>query len=89
MIDREQMQKYIPKAIETLNAQGGEGLALAENPTVLEGNPPFPRLIILKFASREAAMAWYESPEYQEILPLRHNATRGFALLVDGLDAAS
>jgi uncharacterized protein (DUF1330 family) len=29
-------------------------------------------------------MAWYNSPAYQEVLPLRLAATEGFAVLVDG-----
>jgi uncharacterized protein (DUF1330 family) len=29
-------------------------------------------------------MAWYNSPAYQEVLPLRLAATEGFGVLVDG-----
>jgi uncharacterized protein (DUF1330 family) len=83
--DPAQMQQYIPKAIETLTAHGAEILVAAEGATVLEGSPPFPRTIILKFASREAAVAWYESPEYRKAMPLRLQATQGYMLLVDGL----
>jgi len=86
--DPTQMQQYLPKAVETLTAHGADILAVSEGATVLEGSPPFPRTIILKFASREAAMAWYESPEYREALPLRLQATQGYVVLVDGLDVA-
>lgn len=82
------IQQYIPKAVETLTAHGAEILVVSEGATVLEGSPPFPRTIILKFASREAAMAWYESPEYREALPLRLQSTQGYTVLVDGLDSA-
>ncbi len=37
-----------------------------------------------RFDSRDAAMAWYNSPAYQEVLPLRLAATEGFGMLVDG-----
>lgn len=87
--DPAKMQQYLPKAVETLAAHGAEILAMAEQATVLEGRPPFPRTIILKFASREAAMAWYESPEYRKALPLRLQATEGNTVLVDGLDTAA
>jgi uncharacterized protein (DUF1330 family) len=87
--DQAQMQQYVPKAIETLTAHGAEILVVADGATVLEGSPPFPRTIILKFASREAAKAWYESPEYRKDLPLRLQATQGYAVLVDGLDATA
>jgi len=29
-------------------------------------------------------MAWYNSPEYQAVCPLRLEATEGFAVVVDG-----
>lgn len=87
--DPAQMEQYVPKATETLMAHGAEILVVAEETTVLEGKPSFPRMIILKFASREAARAWYESPEYQKALPLRLEATQGYAVLVDGLDATA
>ena len=87
--DPAQMQQYVPKAVETLVAHGAEMLVIAEESTVLEGSTPFPRTIIFKFASREAAMAWYESPEYRKALPLRLQATQGFTVLVEGLDATA
>jgi hypothetical protein len=58
------------------------------NPTVLEGTAPWPRTVVFKFPSRDAAMAWCNSASYQqEALPLRISATKGFTLLVDGLDS--
>ena len=83
------MQQYVPKAIETLTAHGAEILVVSDEATVLEGSPPFPRTIILKFPSREVAKLWYDSPEYREALPLRLQASQGFLVLVDGLDAAA
>ena len=83
------MQQYVPTAIETLTAHGAEILVVADGATVLEGSPPFPRTIILKFASREAAKAWYESADYQKVLPLRLQGTQGYAVLLDGLDATA
>jgi uncharacterized protein (DUF1330 family) len=82
------MQKYLPTAVDTLAACGAEILVVTDDSTVLEGHPPFPRTIILKFASREAAKLWYESAKYREVLPLRLKATKGYAILVNGLDMA-
>jgi len=84
--DPTEMQRYIPKAVDTLTAHGAEILVVADSSTVLEGRPAFPRTIILKFASREAAQSWYDSADYQQVLPLRLQATEGYAVLVDGLD---
>jgi uncharacterized protein (DUF1330 family) len=80
----EKMQEYIPKALETLAPYHPEVLVLDENSQVIEGNTHWPRTIVIKFESRDAAMAWYNSPAYQEVLPLRLAATEGFGVLVDG-----
>ncbi len=45
----------------------------------------YPRTVILEFPSREAFRAWYDSPEYQEILPLRLDSTPGTLIAVNGL----
>jgi uncharacterized protein (DUF1330 family) len=39
----------------------------------------------MEFPTREAAMAWYESDEYQAVIGKRLNSTKGFLVLVDGL----
>jgi len=42
-----------------------------------------PRTVILKFPSREDAMGWYNSPEYQAIRSERLEATEGFAVICE------
>jgi uncharacterized protein (DUF1330 family) len=79
----EKMQAYISKVIETLAPYHPEVLVLDENSQVVEGNAPGPRTVVFKFDSRDAAMAWYNSPAYREVLPLRLAATEGFCVLVD------
>lgn len=80
----EKMQEYIPKALETLEPYHPEVLVLDERSQVVEGNTQWPRTIVIKFDSRDAALAWYNSPAYQEALPLRLAPTEGFGVLVDG-----
>jgi len=53
---------------------------------VLEGEWPHERTVILEFPSREKAEAWYHSPAYQKILPLRLNAAHSQFIVVDGVD---
>jgi len=84
--DPEKMKAYFPLAVETLASHGAKILAVADETPVLEGNPPFPRTIILKFDSSEAAKGWHESSEYRQALQLRLQATNGYAVLVDGLE---
>jgi uncharacterized protein (DUF1330 family) len=42
--------------------------------------------VIVEFASREAARAWYESPEYQAVVGKRLAATQGFAVISQSLN---
>lgn len=52
---------------------------------VIEGDPGIARLIILEFPSVEAAHRFYDSPEYQEILPGRLNSATSTLFVVAGL----
>ena len=82
--DAEKMQEYIPKALETMAPYKPEVLVFDENSEVIEGSTNLPRTIVVRFRSRDDAMAWYNSPEYAAVRPLRLAATEGFAVVVDG-----
>jgi uncharacterized protein (DUF1330 family) len=84
ILNAEKIQEYLPKALDTLAPYHPEILIFDENSKVVEGTMHCPRTIVIKFDSRDAAMAWYNSPAYQEVLPLRLAATEGFGVLVDG-----
>ncbi len=72
--DGEGMAKYREAVIPQLTETGCEFLVINDDAEVIEGSPA-PTVIVLKFESVEAAKAWYNSPEYQAIKPLRLNAT--------------
>ena len=42
--------------------------------------------MIIKFESKEALNAWYNSPEYQEIIHLRTDNSEGIAVAVGEFD---
>jgi uncharacterized protein (DUF1330 family) len=86
--DGRTLDEYIPKALETMAPYQPEVLVLDENTEVIEGSTDFPRTIVIRFKSRDDATAWYNSPAYRAVLPLRLEATDGFAVLVDGLTPA-
>jgi uncharacterized protein (DUF1330 family) len=86
IVDDEAMQTYIPKAVESIMAYGGEILVVADDSEVLEGATDLPRTIVIKFESREQALKWYRCAEYEEVRPIRLAATEGFAVLVDGFE---
>jgi len=54
----------------TLVPFGGCFVLRRGNPTVLEGEWPQLRLVIIEFPSRAAAEYWYQSAEYREIIAL-------------------
>jgi uncharacterized protein (DUF1330 family) len=43
------------------------------------------RVIILEFADTAAVKRWYNSPEYQKILPARLDNSTGRAFIVEGV----
>jgi uncharacterized protein (DUF1330 family) len=85
--DKQKMGEYLQNVMPSLNAHGAEVLVVDENCTVLEGATQLPRMIVIRFASRDDAERWYNSPEYCAIKPLRLEATEGFAVLVNGFGA--
>src|SRR5215472_17385199 len=82
--DVEKMQEYIPKALATMAPYHAEVLVCDENSEVIEGSTNLPRTIVIRFRSRDDAIAWYNSATYQAVRPLRLEATQGFGVLVDG-----
>ncbi len=83
--DPEGFQRYREKVPATIDQYGGRYLVRGGEVTPLEGELSAPRVVIIEFADRNAAHTWYTSPEYQEILPLRLNAAKGTAAIVDGI----
>lgn len=85
--NREQLDEYVAQALPTIRAHGGRVVAFDETPEVVEGNVDYPRTVIVEFATREAFRAWYDSPEYQAILPQRFEAAPGTLIVAQGLEA--
>jgi uncharacterized protein (DUF1330 family) len=76
--------QYLERIDATLAPFGGHFIVHASSADVLEGEWPG-AVIVIEFPDRASASAWYESPAYQEILPLRTNNADGTAILVDGV----
>jgi hypothetical protein len=50
----------------------------------IEGGPEPKRVVILEFPDIAALKRWYDSPEYQKILPIRLANSTGRAFIVEG-----
>ena len=79
----EGFEAYAPKAQETLAAAGAEVVAVDLNSEIVEGDA-FPVTVILKFESKDAMKAWYNSEEYQAVIGLRTENAEGSMLVIDG-----
>jgi uncharacterized protein (DUF1330 family) len=82
--DQAMFDEYRKVVPETVAPFGGRFVARGGNLTVLEGEWPHSRLVIIEFASRAAAEGWYKSPAYQKIISLRHKSSVGSLVIVDG-----
>jgi len=79
--------EYLQRIDATLAPFGGRFIVHGATPSALEGSAPGSPIVI-EFPSVKRARAWYDSPGYREILPLRTRNSRSTAYLVDGVDAA-
>ena len=75
-------EPYVPAVMPTILASGCEVIAADYTSQVIEGAPG-EVTVILKFASKAAGLAWYNSPEYQAIKHHRIDNSEGTAVLVD------
>lgn len=83
--DEETYRRYREAVPELVDRFGGRFRVRGGELEVLEGEWPLPRLVIIEFQSKDAARLFYESPEYQKILPLRQRASEGNVVLVEGV----
>ena len=75
---------YLRRIDATLDPFGGRFAVHGTLPEVLEGEWPGV-LVVIAFPDLDAARAWYDSPGYQEILPLRTRNIEGETIIVDGV----
>lgn len=78
----DEYRKHTPGAIA---AFGGKFIVRGGKTKSLEGGWTQERLVMIEFPDMAAAERFYHSPEYQKILPLRLKASKGRALLVEGI----
>jgi uncharacterized protein (DUF1330 family) len=77
-------EKYAPIAGQTAKEHGGEVIA-AGNREVLHGDGSLTSGALVRFADRETALSWYNSPEYQQLIDVRGLAMDASFSLLDGL----
>ncbi|MBU1375352.1 MAG: DUF1330 domain-containing protein [Alphaproteobacteria bacterium] len=80
-------QTYADRVPAILKQYGGEYVIRGGAPERVDGPGPPDKLVVLRFASREAARAWRNSPEYLAILPIREATSTSRVYIVDGYEA--
>jgi len=76
-------KEYLAAVRPALEAHGAEGIVIDRDSELLEGSAG-QVTVVLRFATKSAAEAWYESPEYQAIRHLRTDNTEGIGVIAEG-----
>ena len=72
--DRDEYKKYQEGFREVFSQYGGEILVVEEAPTLLEGQWPHTRTVVIRFSDENEAKRWYESDAYQTLVQHRFRA---------------
>jgi uncharacterized protein (DUF1330 family) len=86
IINWDAMRPYREAVEATITQYGGRFLVRGGSTELIEGGPEPKRIVILEFPDNAALRRWYDSPEYQRILPNRlDNSKNRRAFVVDGV----
>ena len=72
--DEEKWAQYRAQVPATLVPWGAELLFRGKVDSVLAGNHPHTDTVVIRFPDVAAVNAWYASPAYQALIPLRRQA---------------
>jgi len=78
-------KEYTQQVPATIEKYGGKFLHRGGGVTVLEGDWPQRRRVIIEFPTVEAAKKWWSSPEYEKPMALRRANSEGRLLLLEGV----
>jgi uncharacterized protein (DUF1330 family) len=83
--DEKRYGEYIKKVPATIEKFGGTYLARGGKVTVVSGDWEPSRLIIVQFESMDKFRAWWGSPDYRAIAPLREGSAVTNAVVIEGI----
>jgi uncharacterized protein (DUF1330 family) len=82
--DPEALKPYREQVDATFAPFSGRYVVRGGEIASLEGEAPKGRIVVIKFDNMEKAKAWYDSPAYREIRPIRHRAAKSRVYIVEG-----
>ena len=83
--DQEMFDAYRKEVMATLAPFGGTFVVRGGKLTVVEGEWPHPRLVIIEFPDMQALLSWYQSPDYQRLKKIRERCARTRIIALEGL----
>ncbi|UCE18002.1 MAG: DUF1330 domain-containing protein [Gemmatimonadota bacterium] len=82
--DLEEYEKYLEGYDDIFEKYNGKVIVVDDGPTILEGDWPYTRAVVIRFPSEEELQHWYESPEYQALAKHRLQASQADIIIVKG-----
>jgi uncharacterized protein (DUF1330 family) len=87
VLDPAAYQKYVAANGPAFAKFGARFLVRAGRSETVEGSSRS-RNVVIEFPSYDAALACWHSPEYQEVMKLRRDASTADVLVIEGYDGA-
>lgn len=78
-------RRYAEEAPKSMAAFDAKYIVRGAKAQTLEGEVSTGNIVIIAFDSLEKARAWYNSPAYEAVKPIRQNSTKSRLLLVEGV----
>jgi uncharacterized protein (DUF1330 family) len=78
-------KEYTAVVPATIAQYGGKFLVRGGAATPLEGDWPQVRRVLIEFASKDQALKWFNSPEYEKPMAMRRANSKGRLLILEGL----
>jgi uncharacterized protein (DUF1330 family) len=84
--DPEKFDAYRALVPGTLEKYGGKYIVRGGDMAVLEGDMPFPRVVVIQFPDLDSIKRWHASEEYAGPLAMRQASSDSVLIGVDGYD---
>ena len=83
--DPERYKDYTAHTPESIARHGGRWVVRGGTTQVLEGDWNPSRIVVIEFPSVDAALEWFNSPEYQELAAIRREASTARIVVAEGV----
>lgn len=82
--DSKKYDRYLAGYDEVFARYRGEVLAVDDDVTLLEGEWPFGRTVVIRFPNDEELLRWYRSAEYRDLAQHRREASQANIVMAKG-----